>query len=668
MLKFPVSIDGLLVAQLNPSQYEAVTSVEGPLLVVAGAGTGKTRVIEYRVLHMVSSGIRPESILLLTFTRRAAREMLARASRHNRLCEHVSGGTFHSFGYSIVSKYADILGFKRPLSFLDESDSEELLSRLASKMGLMEKGRRLPSKSTLRELISASFNRGETIERILLKEYPHLLSWADEIERLKESYVRYKIEHNLLDYDDLLLYLHVLLESEGVREGLSKRYRYVMVDEYQDTNHIQAKIVYLLGEKHRNVMVVGDDAQSIYAFRGARFENMFEFLQVFRDAKVVRLEDNYRSTQPILDLANSIIEGAKKKYTKVLRAINGGGRKPCLLVFQDPESEAEWIASKIKELWDEGVELSKTAVLFRSMYLVRPLEVSLSKRGIPYQTYGGLRFTETAHIKDVLAHIRVIVNGADELAWHRVLRLVEGVGLQTAGLLVEAILERVDWRGVLSDYAGRPRVKAGIERLKQALEAASRVKDVYEAVSIIVDYYLPILERKYEDYPKRLYDLESLKHISMAYGSAESFLLDLVAMEAPQMVVEDRQDIRLDTRPLVLSTIHSAKGLEWDTVFVLGLADGHLPLSYTTSSEEDVEEERRLLYVAVTRAKKELYLTMSHGGMRTLQRPSRFLCTPEVQRYLELEGARGTLPIGPKDVPKGEELARRILHGIGRGD
>ena len=663
-----MQIEKLLRTELNPSQYAAATTVEGPLLVVAGAGTGKTRVIEYRVLYLVSREIHPRSILLLTFTRRAAREMLSRASRHNRLCEEVVGGTFHSFGFSVITEFADLLGFKRPLSFLDEADSEEQLHRLAVKLGFTRRKRRFPSKRTLKAVISASFNRGESIGEVLLRDYPHFLHWSEEIEKLREEYVRYKVEHNLLDYDDLLIYLKILLEDDRVRRVLSSRYRYIMVDEYQDTNQIQAQIVYLLAKENRNVMAVGDDAQSIYAFRGARYQNMFEFLEVFPEAKVIKLEQNYRSTQPILDLANAVMEGAKHKYTKVLKAQREGSVRPALLFFKDPEGEAEWIAEKVKELWDEGVPLHHIGVLFRSMYIVRPLEISLTRRGIPYRTYGGLKFIETAHIKDLVSHVKVVANPLDELAWHRVLMLIDGIGPKTAERMISEILRTGEWRPALAAMRENPRSGPGISRLYAALERATAPNVTFpEVVSTLIDYYLPILRDKYDDYQRRAGDIDSLRQIARSYRSVETFLLDLVAIEPAEQSVEERQDLHLDVRPLVLSTIHSAKGLEWEVVFIMGVAEGHLPISYSHLSEEDIEEERRLLYVAITRAKRELFLTMSHegyrGGITTFCRLSRFLDDPQVLKFLEVSGQEQLLIERPEEGPsmQREELIQRIL-------
>lgn len=660
---------------LNPSQYEAATIVNGAVLVVAGAGTGKTRVIEYRVLHLVSNGILPNSILLLTFTRRAAREMLARASRHDRRCEQVKGGTFHSFGFSVITEFSHLLNYKRPISFLDEADSEQLLHRLAVKLGYTSKKMRFPIRATLKAVISASFNRCQSIEEILLREYPQFIHWEDEIERLREEYVRYKVEHNLLDYDDLLIYLKLLLEDKQVRDILSERYSYIMVDEYQDTNRIQAEIVYSLAKKLKNIMAVGDDAQSIYAFRGARYQNMFEFLDTFPEARVIKLQENYRSTQPILDLANGIIDKAKQKHTKVLRTHREGGHSPSLLFFKDSEQEAEWVAEKVKEFWDDGIPLHHMGVLFRSMYIVRPFEVSLTKRGIPYRTYGGLKFIETAHIKDLIAHIKIVANPLDELAWHRVLLLIDGVGPRIAEKNISEIIRSGDWRPTLSTLQENSRLGAAIRKLSSALEEAAKQSTPFpEAVSILADYYLSILQDTYDDYQRRLADIDSLRQIARTYRSVEPFLLDLVAIEPAQQSLDERQDLHLDVRPLVLSTIHSAKGLEWHVVFIIGVADGHIPISYSLLSEDDTEEERRLLYVAITRAKQDLFLTMSHegyrGGITTFSRLSRFLDNRTVLELIDVSG-REQIAFSSGDpsqlVHEKEELIMRIL-GKNRGN
>ncbi|MDL1956686.1 MAG: ATP-dependent helicase [Candidatus Desulfofervidus auxilii] len=663
-----MDIKKLLKDNLNPAQYEAVTTIDGPILVVAGAGTGKTRVIEYRVLYLVSKGIPPQSILLLTFTRRAAREMLSRAARHNKLCEYIYGGTFHSFGFSIISEFATALGYKRPISFLDETDSEEIIYRLAIKLGYTEKKKRFPTKTTLKSVISASFNRGESIENVLLKDYPHFLHLAKNIEHLKEEYVKYKINHNLLDYDDLLIYLRLLLLKEPIRKRLSERFRYIMVDEFQDTNKIQAEIVYLLGKEHKNVMAVGDDAQSIYGFRGARYENMFEFLDIFPKAKIIKLEENYRSTQPILNLANAVIERAKKKYTKVLVAKREEKEKPKLFIFKDPQSEAEWVAEKIIELRNEGIPLHHIGVLFRSLYLGRPLEIALSKRLIPYKVYGGIRFIETAHIKDLISHIKIIANPLDELAWQRVLMLIEGIGPKTADKIINEIIKNGNFKEVLFSFSKNPRYGIGIKKLFEALKEASIEKlSVAEIVSILSDYYMPILERKYDDYQRRASDIESLKQIAMGYKSIETFLVELIAIEPAEKSIDDITTLYEDEQPVILSTIHSAKGLEWDIVFIIGLADGHFPVSHNVMSEEELEEERRLFYVAITRAKTKLYLSVPHrgyrGGITIFNRLCRFLDDGEILKLLDVSEKDYLFEDYELAYDK-EELLRKILEEL----
>ena len=663
-----MDIKKLLKDNLNPAQYEAVTTIDGPILVVAGAGTGKTRVIEYRVLYLVSKGISPQSILLLTFTRRAAREMLSRAARHNKLCEYIYGGTFHSFGFSVISEFATALGYKRPISFLDEADSEEIIYRLAIKLGYTEKKKRFPTKTTLKSVISASFNRGESIENVLLKDYPHFLHLAKNIEHLKEEYVKYKINHNLLDYDDLLIYLRLLLLKEPIRKRLSERFRYIMVDEFQDTNKIQAEIVYLLGKEHKNVMAVGDDAQSIYGFRGARYENMFEFLDIFPKAKIIKLEENYRSTQPILNLANAVIERAKKKYTKVLVAKREEKEKPKLFIFKDPQNEAEWVAEKIIELRNEGIPLHHIGVLFRSLYLGRPLEIALSKRLIPYKVYGGIRFIETAHIKDLISHIKIIANPLDELAWQRVLMLIEGIGPKTADKIINEIIKNGNFKEVLFSFSKNPRYGIGIKKLFEALKEASIERlSVAEIVSILSDYYMPILERKYDDYQRRASDIESLKQIAMGYKSIETFLVELIAIEPAEKSIDDITTLYEDEQPVILSTIHSAKGLEWDIVFIIGLADGHFPVSHNVMSEEELEEERRLFYVAITRAKTKLYLSVPHrgyrGGITIFNRLCRFLDDGEILKLLDVSEKDYLFEDYELAYDK-EELLRKILEEL----
>ncbi|MEE8360134.1 MAG: ATP-dependent helicase, partial [Candidatus Omnitrophota bacterium] len=410
--------------ELNPTQYAAASTIEGPLLVIAGAGSGKTRVIEYRVLHLVQSEIAPSSILLLTFTKRASREMLGRAAKHDPRCERVDGGTFHSFCYKMLRHYAKTIGFNSAFSILDESDSGDAVHRCAVKLGLHDREKRFPKKRTLKGILSMSINKNTSIKDILSRQYPHFIKYAPDIEELRNKYAEYKITKNLMDYDDLLVYFRLVLQDEAIRQKIAGKYKYIMVDEYQDTNLLQGDITYLMAKEHKNIMVVGDDAQSIYGFRGASHDNIMKFPKQFAGCKIMKLEENYRSTQAILDVGNAILANMKNKFSKTLvSARMTSGEKPEMLYFKDAYKEAEWIARRIKDLYDEGVELAQQAVLFRNLYISIPLQAELNKRNIPYHVFGGMKFNETAHVKDVIAHLKVIANPKDELSWTRILTL-----------------------------------------------------------------------------------------------------------------------------------------------------------------------------------------------------------------------------------------------------
>ncbi|HWR90189.1 MAG TPA: ATP-dependent helicase [Dissulfurispiraceae bacterium] len=632
--------------RLNAAQYEAVTTVNGPLLVIAGAGSGKTRVIEYRVFHLVQQGIIPGTILLLTFTRRAAREMLERAARHDPRCKDVEGGTFHSFAYRTLKRYANFIGLPTVFTVLDEGDAEEAVHICSSRLGVFDREKRFPKKDTLKGIISMSINRNMTIGEVLKRDYPHFLEYAAVIEDIRERYTEYKIEKNYLDYDDLLLLLRILLENDDVRDLLSRKYHYIMVDEYQDTNALQGDITYLLGESHRNVMAVGDDAQSIYGFRGASHENIMDFPKRFPECKVITLAENYRSTQAILNVANTVLEGMTNKYSKCLVAAKGEeGVMPQLLHFKDAYEEADWVAGMIKRQMDEGMPLHHQAVLFRSSFISIPLQAELSRRNIPYITFGGLKFYETAHVKDVMAHLKVIDNPRDELSWNRALMLLDGVGPRiTERILGEIMdcrsLEEV-FTAVFGKYRKGARFSRGIVRLENALKGAyGETIPVGEQFEIVLRYYEPFLRERFDDWHLRRNDLETLRQVSMRYRSIEEFLLDF-AIEPPERGIwAVEPETPEEEKPVVLSTIHSAKGLEWDAVFVVGLMDGVLPVGFALDSEEEIEEEHRLFYVAVTRAKKRLFLSLHHqgfrGGITQFHKVSRFIDTPEVRERLQL--------------------------------
>lgn len=655
-------------ARLNPSQYAAVTTTEGPLLVIAGAGSGKTRVIEYRVLHLVGSGVNPHAILLLTFTRKAAREMLSRASRHDPQCRNVDGGTFHSFAYKTLRQYARAIGFEGSFTVLDEGDAEEAIHRCATGLKLFEQEKRFPRKDTLRAILSMSINKNAQIGEIIGREYPHFAEYAADIENLRRAYTEYKVRQNYVDYDDMLLYLRLLLENAEVRERITRRYRYVMVDEYQDTNRLQGEIAFLLAGRHRNIMAVGDDAQSIYGFRGASHENIMAFPDRFPECAIIKLEENYRSSQVILDVANAVLENMRHKYSKCLvSAKKETGEKPLFLLFRDPYEEAAWIAEKIKEQHDEGIPLSHQCVLFRSLYLSIPLQSELSRRNIPYDTYGGLKFYETAHVKDLMSHLKVIANPKDELAWNRALMLISGVGPKTAGRITAAALAAPSFQDVVERvfprYGGKHAYSEGLARLGSALRQAGAARQpVGERFEIVLGYYEPILRDRFDDWHVRWNDLETLRQVAARYRSLDDLLEDF-AVEPPERgVLRVEPETPEEERPLILSTIHSSKGLEWDSVFLMGLADGVLPVSFSLDDEDAIEEERRLFYVAVTRAKHSLFLSMHHegrrGGITQFNRVSRFVETPNVLSKIETKGLQRRQMPETQAVER-EELSQR---------
>jgi len=631
--------------RLNPSQLDAVMTVEGPLLVVAGAGTGKTRVIEYRCLYMVEQGIAPENILLLTFTRKAAREMVGRASLLDPRCKKIEGGTFHSFAYRVIKKYKNVIGLGEHISFIDESDSSDALHLLAVKAGYLEDKGRFPKKDTLRSILSMSINRNQAIRDVLIKDYPHFLPLELQLYDMQKKYAEYKIARNLIDFDDMLIYLKFLLEEPEVNKSVSSQFKYIMVDEFQDTNRIQADIVYSLAKTHNNCMAVGDDTQSIYSFRGAYYKNMFDFPNRFPDTRIIKLEYNYRSIQPILDVANAVIEGEKRKYSKVLFTTCQGDDKPTLSYFKDAFAESEWVADKIKEYHDQGVPLSSIGVLYRSNFLSLPTQMSLSKLNIPFAVYGGMKFIETAHIKDVLAFLKVHHNPKDEISLARVLMLLDGIGPSTAEKVKDIIADpsRPGLGEQLKGVVKNPSVRKDLEQLAALFVSLGRTKETEGKIRKVMHFYTPILKEKFDDYPVRQEDLKAFLEISSSYASLEQFLVDFVTIEPPERSLVSMKAKKEDERPVTLSTVHSAKGLEWEVVFIVALMDGSLPVSYALDDEESIEEERRLLYVAVTRAKRHLHLSMHNegrqGGMNSFNRLSRFISDAGVMDKLQQDYA-----------------------------
>ena len=625
---------------LNQAQQQAVTIVHGPVLVIAGAGSGKTRVIEYRVLHLVSSGIPPTALLLLTFTRRAAREMLSRACSHDIRCRNVDGGTFHSFAYKVLKKHSHLVGFDS-FTILDEADAQEALALCARNTGACLKEKSFPKKDTLKSIISKSLNKRASVEAVLEKEYGHFLEYASQISKIQKTYARYKREKGYMDYDDLLLHLKDLLAHHAkIRQELNVRYQFLMVDEYQDTNPLQGEITYLLGAAHRNVFVVGDDAQSIYGFRGASHENIMEFPKRFPGCKIITLQENYRSSQPILDLANEVLATMQKKFSKHLVSSSGkSGPMPQLLFFGDIYEEAQWLVNKIKELYDQGQPLGHQAVLFRAAYISIPLQAELSRRGIPYQVFGGMKFYETAHVKDMMSYLKIVHNPKDELAWSRLLMLIDGIGPKTS----QQLLENIKGCGCLGEVAaavcntsGKVRTYSqSLKKLGIFLESTQQEPLSIESLcKACLEYYYPILKAKFDDWDSRLKDLEAVEAISQRYQALGDFLADFAIEPLEGPFAAAHTHLQEHEKPLVLSTIHSAKGLEWNYVFIIGLIDGILPVSFSLKDEESIDEERRLFYVGVTRAKDALFLSLHEQGQGfgalQFDRMSRFIDSPKV--------------------------------------
>ncbi len=610
---------------LNPAQHEAVTHLNGPLLVVAGAGSGKTRTLVYRVAHLIGRGILPENLLLLTFTRRAAREMLWRASLLlDDSCQDVTGGTFHAIANMLLRRYGYHIGYEPNFTIIDRADAEGIINILKSSLSLAGAGKRFPTKRVILNMISKAVNRSMDLESLLYDEYEHLEEFLGELVLLRSHYEQFKFEHGLMDYDDLLVNLaRVLRENPRVREEISDRFRYVMVDEYQDTNIIQAEIVRLIAAGHDNVMAVGDDSQSIYSFRGADFRNIMDFPRIFPGTKIIKLEENYRSTQPILSMTNAIIDQADEKYTKTLFTSVAGGSRPELFHAPNASAEADFVAGKIAELRKENIPLREMAVLFRSGFHSYKLEIELTARSIPFEKRGGLKLTESAHVKDMLSFFRILVNERDNLSWNRILLLLDKVGPKTAGKILAFIKEAEEPFAALATYPAAPGFEAGLATLVASLESFRDPSlSPVERFDIISEYYRPVFERVYyDDYPKRSRDLEQLRTIVAGYDSLAALVED-TALDPPEAAaVED------DSDRLILSTIHSAKGLEWDTVFIISLAEGKFPASQAMPGEQ-WEEERRLLYVAATRAKKRLFMTYPREVMSADRQFSRARLSP----------------------------------------
>lgn len=598
---------------LNEAQNSVILSPPGPILVVAGAGTGKTNTLVNKLASLVQNGFDPSSLLLLTFTRRAAKEMLHRAtSKLDSRMMSVQGGTFHSFCHHFLRKYSLVVSLNSNFTILDEDDATSLVGMARDQV--VTKQVRFPKKETLAEIFSSCFNLQISLEKLLQKEYPMFLGLTKEIQEVKSKYADLKLKHNSLDFDDLLDFTRkILMEEESIRERVGLQYKYILVDEYQDTNRIQAHIACLLASKHQNILVVGDDAQCIYGFRGANVNNMLDFPKIFPNTKTIHLTENYRSNQPILDLANSVLDQSKENYKKnLISHKQTPSSKPILSKLESSEEESNWIVDQILELYEKNIPLSEIAVLFRAGYISNLLEVKLTSKQIPFRKYGGKRFLDLAHVKDLLAYLRIIDNPKDILSWNRVLLLEKQIGKKYAQVLYKN-LESNDfsWDLVFDSptfFLGIPdQAKRSFQNLINMFRSQMmNLGNSMALVEAVLTHYFPILEDEYDDFDKRKLDLESFKVLSKSSPNLSDYLANLTLDPTE----------RMDTSPLdsneddflTLSTIHSAKGLEWKYVFVMQVVEGSLPSSRIKTTQE-LEEERRLFYVAITRAKHGLSLT-----------------------------------------------------------
>ena len=606
--------------ELNAEQFAAASHGDGPLLIIAGAGTGKTRTLVYRVAHLIDRGVAPERVLLLTFTRRAAQEMLSRAERLvGNASTRVHGGTFHATGHRLLRQFGKAAGLPSEFSIMDQGDAVDLMGIARANLGVGKKEKRFPKKETLHWLYSRHINTEIPIEDILHGEAPQFLDYAQEIVRIYAEYISRKQERSLVDYDDLLLCWALMLEqSPQLATRIAGMYDHVLVDEYQDTNQLQSRILRGMCRTHQNITVVGDDAQSIYSFRGATQRNILDFPRHFAGARLVTLEQNYRSTQPILDVTNTVISRATERFTKNLWTRRAGGEAPWLVTVRDEHEQTRFVVDRILELHEEGIPLREMAVLFRAGYQSADLEIELANRNVPFEKWGGLKFLEAAHVKDVVAFLRVIDNPRDEVSWYRVLMLMPGIGDQTARSVIASMAERGWDADALTHWAPPPRARDAHRLLSQLLrrlrgtargDAPAPEHNVGAEIDAIRQLYDDLLRDKYDRPEPRLADLDQLRTIASGFPSRANFL-STIALEPPQSTQDLAEGTsEEDEDALVLSTAHSSKGKEWDVVFLIWAVDGWFPMARATEREDELEEERRLMYVALTRARNHLAVT-----------------------------------------------------------
>jgi DNA helicase-2/ATP-dependent DNA helicase PcrA len=640
---------------LNPEQLTAARHGDGPLLIVAGAGTGKTTTLAARVTTLLDRGIRPERILLLTFSRRAAREMLQRVERGggHRDAGRVWGGTFHAVANRLLRLHGRALGLAPGFTVLDQADAADVMNLLREELGYSARERRFPRKETLAQIHSRVVNAGQKLEAVVDRHYPWCHDDVEGIREIFQAYTARKREQQTLDYDDLLLFWRALATSRSTGPQVAAMFDHVLVDEYQDTNALQADILEAMRpeDRPRNLTVVGDDAQAIYGFRAATVRNILEFPERFPGATVVKLERNYRSTTPILDASNAVIALSPQRHEKTLWSERADGQPVVLQACSDDRDQADAVCRAVLAARERGTPLKEQAVLFRAAHHSDVLEIELLRRNIPFVKYGGLKFLEAAHVKDALSLLRVLENPHDEVAWFRVLQLPGGMGPASARRLMGAIGVRAESATPMVNFIDQPLevpkgAPTGIQELRSALSgcADEEVTPPGAQLERLRSYLEPIITDRYDAPAPRLADLEQLALMARGYESRSRFLAELT-LDPPASTSDLAGPPLLDEDYLILSTIHSAKGLEWDTVHVIHATDGCIPSDMATGDDDELEEERRLLYVALTRARDELTITYPQRYYKR-QKPrddvhmyavvSRFLDQPSVTAHLDV--------------------------------
>jgi DNA helicase-2/ATP-dependent DNA helicase PcrA len=650
-------------AELNEQQFAAVTAPPGPSLVIAGAGSGKTRTLTYRVAYLLEQGIPPERILLLTFTNKAAKEMMRRVT--DLLGQELAslwGGTFHSVGNRILRQHAPLLGYQRDFSILDREDGKHLIATCVAESDIDVKKTRFPKAEVLNEIFSLALNTQKVVGEILNQEYGHFSHLAGQIVDIHQRYQARKRAGNVMDFDDLLaLWLRLLQEHQPVCDQYQRRFQFILVDEYQDTNKLQSDIIDLLAARHHNLMVVGDDAQSIYAWRGANFQNILKFPERYPKAVIYKIETNYRSTPEILNVANAAIGANVQQFSKQLTPARKPGMRPGLVVCGDAGQQATFVAQRVLELREEGMELDRMAVLYRSHFHALELQLELTRHNIPFSITSGVRFFEQAHIKDITSYLKLVSNPRDELAFRRVVQLLPGIGAKGAEKIWKHFNESDAPTATSPAQQGtRSPQPAAVPQVSQAhcarrlqacascvpkkaavawaqfvatiaqLEGTEVRNDPSKMLSLVLEAgYEDYLKEHYQNFRSRLEDLEQLAVFARQFPTIEEFLTQLSLLTSVE--AEDDRPRGNDDEQLRLSTIHQAKGLEFDVVFVIMLCDKLFPSARSLETREGEEEERRLFYVAITRARNELYLTypllrIGYGaGGDLMQHPSRFL-------------------------------------------